>query len=103
MYRLTVLYNQPTDPAAFDDYYTNTHIPLAAKLPGLRKAAVSKGDTLDGSTPDVYQVAELFFDSKADLVAALTSPEGQAVSADVANFATTGASMVFSEVNELSL
>ncbi|GAA4671667.1 EthD family reductase [Gordonia humi] len=103
MYRLTVLYNQPTDPAAFDEYYANTHMPLAAKLPGLRSAAVSKGDTLDGSTPDVYQVSELYFDSKTDLVAALTSEQGQAVSADVANFATTGASMVFTEVTEVSL
>ncbi|MBM7365488.1 EthD family reductase [Gordonia hydrophobica] len=103
MYRLTVLYNQPTDPAAFDEYYTSTHMPLAAKLPGLRSVAVSKGDTLDGSTPDVYQVAELYFDSKQELMASLSSDEGRAVSADVANFATGGASMVFTDVTELPL
>lgn len=103
MYRLTVLYNQPTDAAAFDAYYTGTHLPLAAKLPGLRSAAVSKGDTLDGSTPEIYQVAELYFNSKADLLAALGSDIGREVGQDVANFATGGASMVFTEVTEVSL
>lgn len=103
MYRLTVLYSQPTDPQAFDDYYVGTHMPLAAALPGLRSAAVSKGDTLDGSTPDIYQVAELYFDSKQDLLAALGSEQGRVVSADVANFATGDVSMVFTDVTPFPL
>ncbi|EGD54986.1 EthD family reductase [Gordonia neofelifaecis] len=103
MYRLSVLYSQPTDPQAFDEYYTGTHMPLAAKLPGIRSAAVSKGDTLDGSTPDIYQVAELYFDSKQDLMAALGSEEGRALTADLPNFVTGDVSMVFTEVTEFPL
>lgn len=36
MYRLTVLYAPPAGPDHFRDYYVSTHLPLAAKLPGLR-------------------------------------------------------------------
>jgi uncharacterized protein (TIGR02118 family) len=31
---LVVLYKTPNDPAAFDKYYFENHIPLAKKLPG---------------------------------------------------------------------
>lgn len=40
---LIVLYKTPKDAAAFDKYYAETHIPLAKKMPGLRKYKVSKG------------------------------------------------------------
>ncbi|MCF8608694.1 EthD family reductase [Gordonia sp. HY285] len=98
MYRLTVLYNQPTDPAAFDEYYFNTHIPLASKLPGLRSVSVSKSESLDGSTPDIYLITTLDFDSKEALGAGLGSEAGKATAADVANFATGGVTMLGAEV-----
>ena len=45
-------------------------------------------------------IAILTFDSLADLTAALGSPEGQAAAADVANFATGGASMQMYETRQ---
>ncbi len=52
---LVVLYKTPTDPAAFDKYYAETHIPLAKKLPGLRKYTVTKGPiaTPGGPSPSI--------------------------------------------------
>lgn len=35
MHKLTVLYGHPKDPAEFDRYYYETHIPLAKKMQGL--------------------------------------------------------------------
>jgi uncharacterized protein (TIGR02118 family) len=35
--KIIVLYGPPTDPAAFEDYYANTHVPLAAKTPNLAR------------------------------------------------------------------
>lgn len=32
MATLVALYTKPVDPAAFDDYYFSTHVPLAKKL-----------------------------------------------------------------------
>ena len=43
MAEVLVTYKTPKDTAAFDKYYAETHIPLAKKMPGLRKYQVSKG------------------------------------------------------------
>lgn len=32
MIKLTVLYGHPVDPAAFEAYYFNTHMPLVALM-----------------------------------------------------------------------
>jgi uncharacterized protein (TIGR02118 family) len=94
MARVLVLYNQPADPAAFDTYYHETHVPLAKKIPGLRgmNLSVAPPTALMGTAP--YLVAELLFDSTADMQAALTSPEGQAAAADVPKFAQAGVTIL---------
>ena len=43
MAKLVALYNKPTDPQAFDDYYFSKHVPIANKVPGLRNNEVSVG------------------------------------------------------------
>jgi uncharacterized protein (TIGR02118 family) len=95
MARILVLYNQPADPAAFDRYYFETHIPIANKLPGLRSCTVSSGNVgvLAGGQPP-HLVAELEFGSMAELQNALASAEGQATSADLANFAQAGVTIL---------
>ncbi len=45
--RVAVCYGQPTDPAAFDDYYERVHIPLANAIPGLTEYTYAKVSTLD--------------------------------------------------------
>ena len=42
MVRLLVLYGHPTDPATFDKYYEERHIPIAKKMKGLKKWTVGK-------------------------------------------------------------
>ena len=94
MAQVLVLYNTPAEPAAFDRYYREKHIPLARKIPGLRAYLISSSavQALAGSAP--YLVAILNFDSMADLNAALASPEGQAAAADLPNFASGGATLL---------
>jgi uncharacterized protein (TIGR02118 family) len=94
MAQVIAIYSTPNDPAAFDRYYRETHIPIARKIPGLRSYSISKGPllTLAGSAP--YLVAVLDFASMADIQAALMSPEAQAAAADVQNFATGGVTLV---------
>src|SRR3954453_23992161 len=95
MVKLIVAYGQPTDPAAFDEHYANTHVPLAEKIPEVRRFEAGKVlGTPDGSPPPYYFIAELWFDSAEDLQSALGAPEGQAAAGDVANFATGGATMM---------
>ena len=93
MHVLTVCYGHPTDPAAFDAYYTSTHAPLAGKTPGMTSFTYRHCESLDGSQPPYYLIAELSFPSREAMNAALASPESQAAGADVPNFATGGATM----------
>ena len=95
MTRILVLYNQPLDPAAFDRYYFATHVPLARKIPGLRSYTINSGSpvAIAGNQPP-YLIAELEFDSMADMQSAMASAEGQATAGDVANFAQAGVTIL---------
>ena len=102
MAEVVVLYKTPKDPAAFDKYYAETHIPLAKKLPGLRKYQVSQGPVATPAGPSgFYLVATLTFDSMAAVQAAFGSPEGKATAADVPKFATGGADIMFFDTSDV--
>jgi uncharacterized protein (TIGR02118 family) len=97
---LLVQYKTPTDPAAFDKYYAETHVPIAKKIPGLRSYRVSKGAVgTPAGASNIHLVATLTFDSMTSLQAALGSPEAAAATADVPNFASGGADLyIFDDV-----
>lgn len=99
MYYITVGYGQPKDPAAFDDYYAETHTPLALKIPKLAKFTTGKCVSLSKNDAPYYMVANLYFETAADLKEALSSPEMQTAGADVANFASGGAVLYWQEEN----
>src|SRR5205809_838757 len=102
MAQLIVLYKMPKDPIAFDRYYFETHVPLARKIPGLRKYQISKGPiATPGGPSGLHMTATLTFDSMADIQAAFASPEGQVAAADVPKFATGGVEMHFFETSEV--
>ncbi|MGY1619249.1 EthD family reductase [Geodermatophilus sp. SYSU D00691] len=100
VHRLLVSYGQPADPGAFDDYYRDTHTPLAMEMPGLVRLAIGHPKPLDPSQPGPYLVAELDFESEEAMGRALASNEGRAAGADIANFATGGATLVHFDVHE---
>jgi uncharacterized protein (TIGR02118 family) len=90
------LYNTPKDTNAFDSYYVSTHVPLAKKMLGLRSYEINAGPiTTPGANSPYYLIAVLKFDTMSDLQAALASAQGQAVVADLNNFATGGVSVLF--------
>jgi len=51
MARLVAMYKTPKDAGGFDAYYFNTHVPIAKKIPGLRKYEVSKGPVMTPAHP----------------------------------------------------
>lgn len=97
MYRVTVTYAQPTDASAFDEHYSSVHTPLVTALPGLKRFTTSRGEALLGGDAPWFMQAQLYFDSREDAVAALSSEVGQAGAADMAHFATGGATLAGSE------
>jgi uncharacterized protein (TIGR02118 family) len=102
MVRFLVVYETPADPEAFDLHYREVHIPLAKKLPGLRRYTVSRNAAPVRGGEPFYLVAELDWDDMDALRAAFASPEGQATARDVAELAPDGRvrSMIF-EVEEI--
>lgn len=100
--KLFAIYQQPTDPAAFDRHYFNTHVPLAKTIPGLRSYEVTRGDVMGmGGKHAAYLVAVLSFDSLEAIGAAMASPQGQATAADLANFAAAGVDVLMGDTRQV--
>jgi uncharacterized protein (TIGR02118 family) len=87
MARMLVIYQKPRDATAFDKHYFETHIPLAKKLPGIRKYEVSRGPIAALAGGDVYLIATLTFDSMDAIRAAFATEEGKACAVDREHFA----------------
>ncbi len=102
MARVVVLYKTPKDPAAFDRYYFDTHVPIAKKVPGLRKYEVSRGPVATPSGPSgIHLVAILHFDDMAAVQRGFASPEGQAAAGDLPKFATGGVDLLLFEARDV--
>ncbi len=98
MIRLTVLYGHPDDSAEFDRYYRHSHIPLARKMKGLKGWTIGKCQSATpGEDPPYYMIIGLYAESREAMEAILDSPEGKATVADVANFATGGATFLYDD------
>ncbi len=102
MIRLLVLYGHPEDPAAFDRYYSEVHIPLAKRMKGLKKWTIGKVQgTPDGKASDYYYIADLYAESREELEAIFETPEGKAAVDDVPKFASGGVTFLYTEVEEV--
>jgi len=51
MVKPTVLYGYPQDPEAFEEYYANTHLPLAAKIPNVQRFEAGRVAAADDGKP----------------------------------------------------
>jgi uncharacterized protein (TIGR02118 family) len=99
MHKVTVLYGHPEDVAAFEDYYENNHVPIAAKIPNVQRFESGQAIAApDGGDPPYHRIAELWFEDMDQLQQGMGSEEGQAATGDIPNFATGGATVLISEV-----
>jgi 4-carboxymuconolactone decarboxylase len=94
MHKALALYPQPKDPAHFRRYYEEKHLPLAAQMPGLLYSRHSFATQGVGGPPPFFCVWEGAFASEAAMGAAMQSPIGQQVAADIANYATGGVTLL---------
>jgi uncharacterized protein (TIGR02118 family) len=72
----------------FFHYWKNVHGPIGARIPGLRRLVQSHRVTVPGDKhlPSYDGMAELWFDSVEDLLAARQSAEWKVSTEDEANF-----------------
>jgi uncharacterized protein (TIGR02118 family) len=91
---VTVIYKQPKDPAAFEKYYAETHVPLVGASQqeiGFARAELTRFESnLDGSPPALYRQAELYFPSLDALKQGTATEAFKKVAGDLPNFATGG-------------
>jgi uncharacterized protein (TIGR02118 family) len=90
MTKVLILFRKRADLTMdeFKRYWKETHGPIAATMPGLRKYI--QDHVLADPPPDdrpYDAVAELWFDSAEAFQVAMASPEGQTTMADAATFA----------------
>jgi uncharacterized protein (TIGR02118 family) len=99
---LVVMYKTPKDMAAFDKHYFEKHVPIAKKIPGLRKFKTSQGPVVTPMGPSAFHlIAMLTFDNIAAIQVGFASPEGKAAAADVQAFATGGADMILYDTRDV--
>jgi uncharacterized protein (TIGR02118 family) len=102
MVKLTVLYSQPDDPAAFEKYYLETHVPVhGLKIPNVIRFEVNKAIATPGEQPLYYRSADLYFDDVAALQGSMESPITQGAIADLENFASGKYSTLITEVQTI--
>ena len=91
---VNVLYQHPKDPDAFEQYYADVHVPLLqqhAPTIGINGIDLVKFEkNADGSRPNFYRMASLWFASAAELDRGMASPEFKTLVDDLRNFATGG-------------
>jgi uncharacterized protein (TIGR02118 family) len=93
MPRLVALYNVPDDPDAFDAHYRDVHAPIIDRYPNLRDVRLTKPVGVAGRAAPYHLMAEMDFDTDADLDAALSSEAGVESARDLRNFAGAGVTL----------
>ena len=101
--KLTVVYDNPADPAAFEDHYNSVHVPLAGTLPGVQRAELAKVfPKEDGSPTPAYRVAELYFADYQAAVDAINSDAGQKTLADAQQLGQAGVKFLLCDIDGVS-
>jgi uncharacterized protein (TIGR02118 family) len=81
--KVVALYGPPADPSGWDEHYQTVHLPLAAKLAGLRaQRAARVSGTSDEKPCPYYAVGKLVFEDLDPIQTALAAAEGQAAAED---------------------
>jgi uncharacterized protein (TIGR02118 family) len=89
--KLVVLYTRPENPEEFERHYTEQHVPLVHKVPGLQQFEAGRFVAAgDNGELNYYRIAELTFADQDALQAGLASDEGKATGADFAEIAAPG-------------
>ena len=100
MSKLIVMYPKPADPAHFDKHFREIHMPLVAKMPGLRSFSYGPATSPDGSDGAFFWVFVGEWESHAAITAALGSPEGQAAVADIPNYSTAAPTILYLDASD---
>lgn len=97
MHKLIVLFKSTGDPTQLETQWSGRFVPLAEKMPGIRRVSVTR--ILGGATEasDIHMMHELYFDDLAALQHAMASEEGQKAGRALMAFAADIATILLAE------
>ena len=96
--KISVIYDNPTDPADFEQRYAERHERLAAALPGaVRLETSTVWPKEDGTPTPKYRTVDVYFPDYDTAAAAVTTAAAQAFVSDVFALGTQ-VTMLFSDV-----
>ena len=81
MFKFVTIYRKVDDEPALESFFSETHLQLAEKLPGLVKTEVGRISGKPGGQSRFHLVYELYFANQDDFYAALASPPGRSMMA----------------------
>lgn len=96
---ITTIFDNPTDPEAFEAGYSDGLVDLARALPGLQRIETSKvWPKEDGSPTPAYRMMVLYFADYDSASAAVTTEAAGAFFPAALGLATGGVRLVFFDV-----
>ena len=99
--KITIIYDNPTDPEEFETGYAAGQVALAKGLPGLARIETSKvWPKEDGSPTPAYRMVDLYFSDCDTASAAVTTPQAAALFPSIFGLATGGVRILFSDIEE---
>jgi uncharacterized protein (TIGR02118 family) len=80
VYKFVTIYRRVDDQIALENFFSQTHMSLAEKLPGLVKSEVSRITGQPGGQSRFHLMYELYFSSKEEYLKAMATETGLALS-----------------------
>jgi uncharacterized protein (TIGR02118 family) len=97
--KITVIYDNPTDPDAFETAYASEQLDAARKIPGQIRFETSKvWPKEDGSPTPAYRMIDMYFPDYDTASRAVTTPEAGAFFQAMGRLSTGGVRVTFSEI-----
>jgi uncharacterized protein (TIGR02118 family) len=97
--KITVIYDNPTDPDAFESAYPAEQLEAARKIPGYIRFEASKvWPKEDGSPTPAHRMIDLYYADYDAASAAVTTAEAGAFFEAMARLSTGGVRVLFSEI-----
>ena len=97
--KITVIYDNPTDPEAFDAAYESDQLAVARRIPGhIRFEASKVWPKEDGSPTPAYRMIDLYHPDYDAASTAVTAPEAGEFFQAMARLSTGGVRVFFSDV-----
>jgi uncharacterized protein (TIGR02118 family) len=97
--KVTVIYDNPTDPAAFEKAYAQEQLEAARRIPGYIRFEASKvWPKEDGTPTPAYRMIDLYYPDYAAASAAVATPEAGTFFEAMARLSTGGVRVLVSDI-----